>query len=528
MACQCRIAIIAVLICLFAVSGATQGAGQAAAQEAAPETAPETAPDSFQIGTGFTDAQVDSLLADYPEYVRDAYKQTGLVWQGPRRYLTFKEIASYCAPILWFSPDEPLLHGTSGPDIRQPMAFPFEAQPDSPVGYYRIRTVIEDLRGPDDNSLTDTDLERRDTMVDLKNVSGIDVDFFFFYPFEIGFGAHQYDVESVEMKLVVASAPKYPELGYWIVVQKVIGKAHGILWYDNTLKVDRYAHFPMHILVEEGKHASCTDKNGDGQYSPGYDVNVRVNDAWGVRDVMRSGSLYTAAFQAWMAKNRTPQFMVFPPLPEDSHLREPYTIDGIYAPFNAVYEVRPFPRLEPAMAYDPHLERFVDKGYPDWPQIVTDSDLHKFGRWIEEESFIKSLSISYRYDGLSGVSFVFPLLIVKNVEDPVGGGWIMNRVYLKDYQLRDVSWNLLYTSSASRWIDGYFAAGVEWDSDGTSTTTHFMTETGIKLRFNIGASPLKFLSTLTDFWGIRMGIKNFGFAPWTQIGYAIEIGAGSF
>ena len=147
MAYPCRIAIIAVLICLFAASGATQSAAQDAAQEAAS--------DSFQIGTGFTDAQVDSALADYPEYVRDAYKQTGLVWQGPRRYLTFKEIASYCAPILWFSPDEPLLHGISGKDILQPEAFPFEDQADSPVGYYRIRTVIEDLRDPDENALTD-------------------------------------------------------------------------------------------------------------------------------------------------------------------------------------------------------------------------------------------------------------------------------------------------------------------------------------------------------------------------------------
>ena len=108
-----------------------------------------------------------------------------------------------------------------------------------------------------------------------------------------------------------------------------------------------------------------------------------------------------------------------------------------------------------------------------------------------------------------------PLLIVKNVGDPIGGGWFFNRVYLKDYRLRDVAWNLMYAPSASRWIDSYFGAGVEWDSDGTETRTEFMVETGVKLRFSIAHSPLKFMSAITDFWGLRVGVKNFGLSDWT-------------
>ena len=488
-----------------------------------------TAPAAAQIGTGFTDAQIDSAMADYPEFVRDAYKQTGLVWQGPQRYLSFSDFASYCAPIVWFSPDEPLLYDATGKEIRMPTAFPFEEQVDAPVVYYRIRTITRDNRHGEGDPLVGTDLERRDTLIDLRFTVGIDLDFFLYYPSDEGFGGHQYDVESVQMKCIIVKAPKYPELGYWIVIQKVVGKAHGILWYDNTLVVDEFTHFPMTVLVEEGKHASCTDKNSDGAYSPGYDVNRRVNDAWGVRDTGRTGMLFTAAFNSWMAKVRRPEHRVFPPLPEDSFLREDYTVNGVYAPDNAIYEVRPFPRSEPATAYDPHLTHFVaDKGSEDWPDIVTDSNIKKFGSWVTDESFIKSITAAYRYDGLSGFSVAFPLLIVKPVSDPLAGGWIMNRLYFKDYNLRDIAWNFLYTLSASRWIDPYFAIGVEWDNDGTSTTSHFMTEMGLKFRTSIATTPLGFLSGLTDFMGVRLGVKSFGLAPITDIGWVIEIGAGSF
>ena len=52
--------------------------------------------------------------------------------------------------------------------------------------------------------------------------------------------------------------------------------------------------FPVRVLVEEGKHASILDRNGDGVYTPGYDVNSRVNDAWGLRDVLGSSVLMGA------------------------------------------------------------------------------------------------------------------------------------------------------------------------------------------------------------------------------------------
>ena len=75
-----------------------------------------------------------------------------------------------------------------------------------------------------------------------------------------------------------------------IGVTRVSAKAHGLVWFWNVLDSDDYAQFPMHLLVEEGKHALATDKNGDGVFTQGYDVNVRINDAWGTRDIIRTAS----------------------------------------------------------------------------------------------------------------------------------------------------------------------------------------------------------------------------------------------
>ena len=462
----------------------------------------------------------------------------GIIATGENTKLTFKQYANLCAPVLWLSPDEPNLLGTSGKDIMVPMAFPFEEQADNPVGYYRIRTLLV-RDDQDDDVIVEENADRINTLVDFRQIAGVDMDFFFFYPTEEGFGAHTYDVEAVYMKTFIQRCENCGPTHYALRVDRTIAKAHGVLWYDNTLITDQYTKFPMHIMVEEGKHASCPDKNQDGQYTPTFDVNTRVNDAWGIRDIMRSGGLMTGNWQSWMAKTRTPEYRVFPPHWDRPGIHDQYVVDGVYAPDNAIYELRPFPRSEPAEAYDPHLTHFIaDKGSEDWPEIVEDTDVTSFTRWMDEDQFINSYSLSVRLDGLNygsrkttfGLSLVLPLLVVKNVSDPVSGGWFVNRIYFKDKNLRDFSWNLMYTSSASRWMDAYFAAGWEWDRDDDRVLhTDTMTEAGIKMRFNLSTTPLKFLRVLgTDFWGIRFGMKNKGFLNWSEIGYAIEFGAGSF
>lgn len=457
----------------------------------------------------------------------------GIIWVGNDPIMTFQKLASYCAPIMWFSPDEPLLHDATGKDIRIPESFPFEDTSENPVVYFRVRTILT-REGSTGKAYSPDQYDRSHNVIDLSQIVGINLDYFFYYSSEEGLGGHVHDVESAEFKIGVWKRDKCPDCKYALLVTKVVGKAHGMLWYDNTLEIDKYAHFPMTLLVEEGKHATSTDKNGDGYFTPGYDVNKRVNDAWGVRDVMRTGALYSGGFQAWMAKVRHEEHRVFPPLPEDSLLRKDYMENGEYAPDYAKYTLRPFPHPDKA---EPDLVHFIaDKGDPEWPEVEVLNSWKQLSGWIKDESFIKSLSIAYRYDGDSGLSFSFPFFIVKGLEDPLAGGYIVHRMYFKDKNFRDFGWMLHYTPSASRWIDTYFGAGVEWDvidlpegsENPTETKAYFAFETGIKFRVNMQHSPLKFLTKLTDFWGFRVGIKNLGGFDIKRLVYVIEIGAGTW
>jgi hypothetical protein len=455
-----------------------------------------------------------------------------VVWLGDDPMMRMQDLATYAAPILWFSPDEPLLRDLQTPqEIDIPMEFPFEDSTASPVVYYRVRNIIQ---GGDGTCFLPDTTDLNNSMLDLSQITAIDIDFFFYYPSEEGLGGHTHDVESVEMKIVVWHQEKCTECRHGITVERINAKAHGILWYDNTLEVDRYTNFPFTILVEEGKHASCTDKNGDGYYTPGYDVNFRINDAWGVRDVMRTGSLFSGGFQSWYAKVRVPQDRVFPPLPEGARNRNHHEVNGVYAPGYPKYELRPWPKRQPDVWYeDPSIIRFVDKGFDEWPYIQEDTGFDKLADWFDEEDFAKSLSLAFRWDGNAGISVVFPLFIVKNMYVPVSGGWLVNRIYLTDKDLRDFGYNIIYTSSASRWVDGYFSMGFEYDKEdapdgGTVSETYLASEAGLKFRANISHSPLKFMGKLTDFWGLRAGIRYLGGTEFKKIGYIVEIGAGTF
>jgi hypothetical protein len=455
-----------------------------------------------------------------------------IVWTGNRRHMSFEELAAYCGPVLWFSPDEPGLNESVGKDIRIPEAFPFEEAPDAPVVHYRVRRVLVRDDEEAEGAIQEGAEGRGSNMIDLQKVVAINLDYFFYYSSEEGLGGHEHDVESVEMKVLIWRRDDCEGCTFHMVVTRVNAKAHGLLWYDNTIEVDEYTRFPMHILVEEGKHASCTDKNADGYFTPGFDVSERPNDAWGVRDVMRTGALFTAGWEAWMAKVRRDEHRIFPPLPDDSPHRDQFKENGVFAPDNAIYELRPFPTAEKA---EPDLVHFIaDKGDPDWPEIQPDTDFQRFGDFFKGDSFVKSLAIAYRYDGQGGLSFTFPLFVVRNFEDALTGGFLVNRMYLRDKNLRDFAWTILFTRSASRWMDGYFSAGYEWDvidlpgEEGTRNENDFVLETGIKFRGNVSHSAFKFLGKITDFWGLRLGVKNKGFWQIDNFSYVVEIGAGTW
>ena len=75
-------------------------------------------------------------------------------------------------------------------------------------------------------------------------------------------------------------------------------------------------------------------------------------------------------------------------------------------------------------------------------------------------------------------------------------------------------------------MDVYFSAGIRDEKHASGSRTGFETELGVKFRANVAHSPLKFMSKLTDFWGVRGGFRYVGFREFSQLGYVIEIGAG--
>ncbi len=457
-------------------------------------------------------------------------------WKGTKTKMTFLEFASHCAPIFWYSPDEPELKLATGKNIKIPSHFPFDEHCDSPVVYYQITEIL--TRNKNSGSAIKKNFMHPDSSVmDLSKISAVNIDYNHYYRFEAGLGGHNHDTEQAKFKILIRKLKENDTAKYQLVFIEATGKAHALSWYDNIYSIDTTTFetkLPMHILVEEGKHASCTDMNGDGYYSPGYDVNKRVNDAWGIRDVIRTGTLFSSSFESYMQKIRKPEHRVFPPLPEDSPIRKYYIESGVYAGKNAVYRLRPMPKPEKAGS-DLVLRKDME-GYSQktWPIVKEDS--YSFLDFFESEQVIKSFAFSYRNDnGISGVSLAFPLLIVKNVEMPIIGGWIVNRIYAQDIYFRDQGFSFLYTNSASGFMDSYISAGVEFNRSEEKdslqnakliTETDFAMELGLKFRANIRYSPLKFLSVISDFWGVRIGIKNTGFTSINRLNYIFEVGAG--
>lgn len=449
--------------------------------------------------------------------------------------MSLQQLAAYAAPVYWLSPDEPTLQRKTGREIRVPLAFPFEAQAQSPVVYYQVTSVV---RRPDVTGapVVVNATDKGASVLNLENVGSITMKYIAYFPEEAGVGEHTHDVEPAEFRFVVgrANGPIARDFGFQcdatdflIVLTRVTGEAHGNPWYYNVLDLDRETKLPMHLLVEEGKHAMATDKNADGYYTPGYDVTARINDAWGVRDTVRGGTLFTGSFEAWMAKVRQPQHRVLPPLPVDSPLHARVLELGINPMQLAVYELRPYPSS--ALATDPQLRtKIEEKETPTWPLVTNPPTLKPMIAALAEGRELKPFSLAYRTDGMQGIAVSFPLLVLKNVPEPLTGGYLVNRLFIRGQQPVDFGWQIMYTPSASRWFDQYLGAGVDVtrtdEEDGTRLTeATFAAETGFKFRFR---APLKALEGLMPFWGIRMGVRSRGALDIDGLTFIFEFGGG--
>ena len=466
-------------------------------------------------------------------------EKPGVIWTSNDPTISFYELAAHAAPMLWFSPDEMLLFNDQG-RIDLPQAFPFESA-DGPVVYYKIRSLYAHNLSPLVPETADKEIDFR--VLDLEEVVAIDLDFYYYFEEETGLGSHPHDIESITLQISVEHVP-CPEIQYAIVINRVIARAHGLHWYNSVFDVDQQTFFPLSILLEEGKHASATDKNADGVFTPGYDVSKRVNDAWGVRDVITTGRLFSGGFQGWMAKTRNEESLLFPPYPENSiHYDDFLDRFGNAIKEDNTYELRPYPSF-PRGEIDKKLKSLMKSKKPhDWPKVSRTKGNGKIKQWVKEERAFRAVGLSQRWDESSSLSFAIPLGILKSVEAPLTGGWLYHKIYLPldtietsngQYYDRLIGHQIVHSSSASRWIDTYVGLGYEWHQDILPDNQfdgklRFVSEAGIKVRLNISKTPLRFLKYISsEFWGIRIGWKNVGFREFRQSGFVLEIGAGVF
>lgn len=281
-------------------------------------------------------SECQGLRDDISKRVR--WCSEGAIDRPPADKVPLADIAQRFAPILWFSPNEPLLWANPESikaawknDARKqkrscslanvpgeskisiPHRLPGDDQ-SGPAVYYQL---IEYDRG------THPFDETHET-VDLTRVRKIDLRYFFYYLCDIGANAHPDDLEAVQFTLHVIS----DESGCRrLEISRITGFAHGLEWVYNRLAVEAPRRneradaariskagdllLPATVLVEEGKHASSPDRNGDGSFTPGYDVNERVAEAWGIRDNFGSG-LIVPRYHAEDSKRRDPNHRIFP------------------------------------------------------------------------------------------------------------------------------------------------------------------------------------------------------------------------
>jgi hypothetical protein len=484
----------------------------------------------------------------------------GMIWCGRSAKPLVEDLAVLSAPILWFSPDEPLR--LSGRKI--PENLPGH-NVEGPIVYYRIsQLTLNPATGKNEYQFNDNSED-----VDLTRVDGLTLRYYFYYSQDIGFNRHAHDLESIRLDVRFSRRdPSGEKLArqtsdgiYVAQIEKVIGAAHGVTWYYNQLDVPEGTSLPITILVEEGKHASSPDRNADGHYSPGYDVNKRLNDAWGVRDLIGSGELGNVGYEGSMTKPRDPKDMLRVK-PSDRLDREtilsPYT--GPYKSkvlSSETYELKRITRdttlliedykLTDAIVVAQQVQQQVSQSREEVEEKAAE-DVKGIQNYMQRENFdedkprqthadflvqkamkkglgiergeetLDALTIAYRYDNGHGFSMLPPF---GRYRSRVFSGYFAPKFnFVSAEKGNRFSVEALYTPSAARRVDWYAALGPEWSrrEDTGEYKPRLASEGGIKFRFNL----TKFLM------GARIGLRASGLKQPQSPRLIIELGPGAF
>jgi hypothetical protein len=429
----------------------------------------------------------------------------GLLWRGARPPPP-EAVAALAAPVLWFSRDEPLLQD-GGPIPPDP--HPCDAPADRPVVYW----ALDRIRQAGDDAIPEPADE--DPQL-LERTAGVVLRYFFYYRADTGVGTHPHDIEVLDVEL----ATERDGAGCHVVrVVALTGLAHGVAWYSNELRAARDLRLPPVVLVEEGKHASCPDRNADGMYTPGYDVNRRVNDAWGVRDVLGSGFLGGSAYQASMTKGRDRAHRVLPP---ES------------GPSCAVGRASSIPDPGRSLArYALRRARTV-AACPEAPsaaELRESMVLNGFGMGREPPR--RRYEIEDALDApLTGTSALIPAVAAR-WDRHLGFAFMLRGLDLRELYVvprftvvrKDFSAEALLTDSAARFLSGYLSAGAVSEVRDVGRRWDFAAEAGVKARFT-ASGWLRILTIGYPFGGVRVGLRTTGFDDLTDQRFVVEFGAG--
>ncbi len=173
------------------------------------------------------------------------------------------------------------------------------------------------------------------------------LEYWFYYPYDRGMGGgHKGDSEHAFVFVAIDKELEvYDDLLEGNVVG-VVGAGHETHTANNVLVAGRNADprteifptvLPNHlpILVERGKHASAPDRNFDGRFDVGADVNLFRDAAWGSRDIEPSSFFHIIGdFKDWYSLPRND---------DNIWIESQYEEDAYYGDYTESYRSR-FPK----------------------------------------------------------------------------------------------------------------------------------------------------------------------------------------
>lgn len=432
--------------------------------------------------------------------------EPGLIWYGKQSGLKLADVASIAAPVLWFSSDEPLiLQG----ERALPQVHPCDAPASGAIVYYQVTRIK--LR-----SGVRVGWPPHNDPFFVDHVDSFTLRYHFYFSRHFGSDERAHDLSAADLDVAI---DHLPDGANRIRITRVAGLVRGTEWYANELSVEAGTRFPITIMIEQGTHATAPDRNADGLFTVGHDINRRTGDAWGIRD-FEAGVLMAGRFDVSMFKARQRGYRMLPPYVDRN------AVDG--TPMSSVstspsvtnelgrYDLRAASDVPPCntLPADHRTLRLLmrDQRFgPEFEPVQYPSKLMKDVKRPFSGTDPLIRNVSFRKDRTMGGAILFRGF---NFHD----GSLMPRL---TFFPRRVTIDGLYTPSGARAMSWYVAAGAEYD-DGNWT---FASETGLKLRARI--APRRY--TLgAEFIGFRVGIRGSGWDRITPIRWILEVGLGGW